>query len=153
MSQEQTIEKLWSELTSIENIDDRIIAIHNDTISKSPNYQVIAEENPQRLFELLGGDDAEINTNNWAFEYTYEDYIQEYDIEYDSAEASEWDLEEKSIEHAHDTGYWYVTGTCVIEGPNNIELKFEFEYCEGYLGGISGTPYNLSEHGTHGILF
>ena len=51
--QEQTIEKLWSELTSIENIDERIIAIYNDTISKSPNYQVLAEGNPQRLFELL----------------------------------------------------------------------------------------------------
>jgi hypothetical protein len=153
MLQEQKNDKLWLELTSIESIDERIIAIHKDTKSTSPKFQILAEENPQLLFELLGGDNFEINTNNWAFEYTYENYIQEYDIEYDSAESSEWDLEEKSIEHAHDTGYWYVTGTCVIEGPNNIELEFEFEYCEGYLDGILGTPYNLSEHGTHGIHF
>ena len=147
------IEILWLELTSISNIDDRRVAIYNDTKSKTPRYKVLAEENPHLLFELLGGDDSELDTMNWAFEYSYKDYIEEYDIEYDSTEADGWDLEEKSIEHAHDTGHWYVTGTCVIVGPNNIELEFEFEYCEGYLEGIIGTPYNLEEHGNHGILF
>ncbi|MDA8980018.1 hypothetical protein N9G63_03140 [Chitinophagales bacterium] len=153
MTQENKIELLWSELTSIDNIDDRKMTIYKDVQSNSRKYQILAEEDPNRLFEILGGDHSEITTSNWAFEYSYEDYIQENDIEYDVNEANEWDLEEKSIEHAHDTGHWYVTGTCIIEGPDNIELEFEFEYCEGYLDGIIGTPYNESEHGDHGILF
>ena len=41
----------------------------------------------------------------------------------------------------------------IIEGPNGIELEFEFEYNEGYLDGILGTPYNVTQHGNHGILF
>jgi hypothetical protein len=102
---------------------------------------------------LLDGDKSEINSNNWAFKYTYEDYIEENDIEFDPDEEEEWDLEEKSIEHAIDTGHWYVTGTCVIEGRDNIELKFEFDYCDGLLDRIMGTPYNENEHGNHGILF
>ena len=68
-------------------------------------------------------------------------------------EKENWDLEEKSIERAHDTGHWYVTGTSTIEGPNGIELEFEFEFCEGYLDGIIGTPYNEDEHRNHGIEF
>jgi hypothetical protein len=153
MKQEDKIELFWSELKSIKNIEDRIVTIHKDIQSDSPKYQILAKENPHRLFELLGGDDSEITTSNWAFEYTYEDYIGENDIEYDANEAKEWDLDEKSIEHAHDTGHWYVTGTCIIEGPEDIELEFEFEYCEGYLDAIIGTPYNQTEHGNHGILF
>jgi hypothetical protein len=153
MTEENKIELLWSELTSIKNIEDRIVAIYKDIQSDLCKYKIIAEQDPHRLFELLGGDDSEITSSNWAFEYTYEDYIGENDIEYDANEAKEWDLEKKSIEHANDTGYWYVTGTCIIEVPDGIELEFEFEYCEGYLEGIIGTPYNQTEHGNHGILF
>ena len=153
MAEENNIELLWSELTSIDVIDDRKIAIYKDVQSNFRKYQILAEEDPHRLFEILGGDDSEITTSNWAFEYSYEDYIQENDIEYNENEANEWDLEGNSIKHAHDTGNWYVTGICIIKGPYNIELVFEFEYCEGYLDGIIGTPYNESEHGGHGILF
>ena len=153
MSQDQNVEVLWSELTSIGSIDDRRVVVYNDKNKKSPKYQVLAEKDPERLFELLGGDDAEIEPNNWAFEYTYEDYIAENDLEYDPAEAELWDVEEKSVEHAHDTGHWYVSGTCVLSGPGDVELPFEFEFCEGYLEGITGTPYNEEEQGNHGILF
>ena len=153
MSQNQKTEILWSELTLIENINDRRVLIHNDTKIKMPKYQILAEDDPYRFFELLDGDKSEINSNNWAFKYTYEDYIQENDIEYDPEEADEWDLEGKSIEHAYDTGHWYVSGTCLIEGPNNIELEFEFDYCDGLLDRIIGTPYNENEHGNRGILF
>ncbi len=153
MTQENYIELLWSELTSFINIDERIAAIYKDIQSDLRKYQILAEEDPNLLFELLGGDDSKIKTSNWAFEYTYEDYIQENDLEYDANEANEWDLEEKSIKHAHDTGHWYVTGICIIDGTDNAKLEFEFEYCEGYLDGIIGTPYNESKHANHGILF
>jgi hypothetical protein len=153
MTQENSTELLWTELLLINNIDDRVLTIFNDIESKFHKYQILAEEDPQRLFQLLGGDDLEIQTYNWAFEYSYEDYINENDLEYDANEAGKWDLEEKSIEHAHDTGHWYVTGIILVQGPKNIELEFEIEYCEGYIDGIIGTPYNKSKHGNHGILF
>jgi hypothetical protein len=92
MTQENKIELLWSELTSIKSIDDRIVAIYKDIQSDSRKYKILAKEDPNRLFELLGGDDSKIKTSNWAFEYTYEDYIQVNDIEYDENEANEWDL-------------------------------------------------------------
>jgi hypothetical protein len=28
----------------------------------------------------------------------------------------------------------------IIEGPDGFELEFEFEYNQGYLDGITGTP-------------
>lgn len=153
MSQENKIELLWSELTLMNDVDDRKLAIYSDAKNNFHKYKILAEEDPHRLFEILGGNDSEVTTSNWAFEYSYEDYILENDIEYDVNDANDWNLEGKSIEHAHNTGHWYVTGTCVIEGPENIKLVFEFEYCEGYFNGIIGTPYNECEHGNHGIEF
>jgi|LakMenEpi03Aug12_release.lakeMendotaPanAssembly.Ray.scaffolds.fasta_scaffold1668593_1 hypothetical protein len=153
MTQKTEMEKLWVELESIINLEERVISIHRDIADNKNRYKVLAEEDPYRLFKLLEGDDSELSTQNWAFEYTYEEYIKEYDIEYDSEEEKKRDLEEKSIERAHDIGHWYVTGTSIIEGPNGIELEFEFEFCEGYLDGIIGTPYNEAEHGNHGIYF
>jgi hypothetical protein len=153
MKQITEMEKLWTEIESIENIKKRVILIHNDICDNTNRYKVLSEEDPYRLFELLGGDDSDLMTTNWAFEYAYKEYIEEYDIEYDSIEEKKWDLEEKSIQRAHDTGHWYVTGTTVIAGPNGIELAFEFAFCEGYLDGIIGTPYNEAEHGNHGFEF
>ena len=153
MTKNQKIEKLWSEIEIVENIQDRIILIHEDISTKKNKYKVLAKNDPYRLFQLLGGDEDEISRTNWAYEYTYQDYINQYDIEYDAEDADRWDTEEKSIERAHDLGHWYVTGISIVKGPHKIELEFEFEFCEGYLGGIIGTPYNQNEHGNHGIEF
>ncbi len=152
MKKSRNIEALWAELSSLADINERRSVIHQDTRLDAPRYLVLAEDDPYRLFNLLGGDASEIETMNWAFEYTYEECIEENDIEYDSEEEKNWDLEKKSIERAHNTGHWYVTGTSIVKGPNGIELEFEFEFCEGYLGIIIGTPYNREEHG-HGIGF
>ena len=153
MKKKIDLEKLWEELESITNIDERVILIHRDIIDNEKRYKVLAEKNPYRLFELLGGDESKISTRSWAYEFTYDDYIELMDLEYDSKEEKKWNLNEKSIERAHDTGHWYVTGTSVITGPNGIELHFEFAFCEGYLDGIIGTPYNEAEHGNHGFKF
>jgi hypothetical protein len=61
--------------------------------------------------------------------------------------------DERSIQRAHDLGYWYVTGECLVECENGGVLVFEFQYSEGYLDGIIGTPYNKNDHGNHGIPF
>ena len=153
MTQENNIELLWSELTSMDNFDDRRVAIYNDIQSNLRKYQILAEKAPYRLFKILGGDDSEITTSNWATEYNYDDYIEENSVEYEEDEEDEWDLEEESIKHAHNTGHWLVTGICIIKGPDNIELEFEFDYCEGYLSGIIGTPYYKANPKYHGILF
>jgi hypothetical protein len=153
MKQKTEMEKLWTEIESIKNIKKRVILIYKDISDNINRYEGLSEEDPYRLFELLGGDDSDLTTTNWAFEYTYKEYIEENDIEYDPTEERKWDLEEKSIQKAHDTGNWYVTGTSVITGPNGIELDFEFAFCEGYLDGIIGTPYNEAEHGNHGFKF
>jgi len=153
MTDNQEIEKNWEIISSISNIEERIIHIYNDVKKKRPKYKKIIEENPYRLFKLLGGDESEIIKKNWAFEYSYEQYISDNEIEYDAVEAALWNLKDKSIKNAYDTGHWYVTGTCRINGPNDIVLEFEIEFCEGYFGGIIGTPYNKCNHGNHGILF
>ena len=87
------------------------------------------------------------------FSYLQDNIWNENNIEYDSTVADNWNLEEKSINHAHETGHWYVTGTCKIYGPADIKLQFEFEFCEGYIDGIIGTPYNEDEQDNHGIVF
>lgn len=135
------LEIIWSKLESIDSKDSIRKVIQDDVKSKKPVFKILSETDPQRLFEILGGYDFEIEMNNWAFEHTYEQYISDYDIEYDEVEALTWDLEEKSIENAMETGHWYVTGTCVINEPEGVEFEFEFGYSDGYLDGIIGTPY------------
>ncbi len=147
------IEISWEELESIENIEERVTSIHRDITGNKNRYKILAEKDPYRLFKLLGGNDSALSTKNWAFEYTYNDYIEQYDIEYNPEEEKIWDLKENSIKRAHYTGHWHVTGTSIIEGLNGIELQFKFEFCEGYLDGIIGTPYNKGKHGNHGIEF
>jgi hypothetical protein len=153
MVQKRDLETLWTEISSITSVDERRTLVYNDTESKKPKYKVLAEEDPYRLFNLLEGDEADICKTNWAYEYTYDEYVDDNGLDYDEEEADNWDLEEQSIQHAHDTGNWYVTGICIIEGPDGIELSFESAFCEGYLDGIIGTPYNEMRHGGHGIEF
>ena len=153
MSPKPDLETIWAKISSITSVDERRTLIYKDSKSKRPKFKVLTKEDPYRLFELLGGDKSNIITTNWACEYTYEDYIEWHGYDYDKREAKHWKLEEQSIKHAHDTGHWYVTGICTIEGPDGIELSFEFAFCEGYLDGIIGTPYNQEKHGRHGIEF
>ena len=136
------LEIIWSKLESIGSIDRIREVIQEDVKLKKPAYKILSETDPQRLFDILGGNDFEIEMNNWAFEYPYEQYISDYDIEYDEVEALNWDVEEKSIENAMETGHWYVTGTYTINEPDGVELEFEVGYSDGYLDGIIGTPYS-----------
>jgi hypothetical protein len=135
------LEIIWSKLEYIDSKDRIRKVIQEDVTSKKPVFKILSETDPQRLFDIVGGDDFEIEMNNWAFEYTYEQYISDYDIEYNEVEALNWDIEEKSIENSMETGHWYVTGTCVINEPEGVEFEFEFGYSDGYIDGIIGTPY------------
>ena len=153
MAKQQDLEPLWAEISSIASVDERRTLIYNDSEFRRPKYKVLAEHDPYRLFNLLEGDEANISTSNWAYDYTYEEYVEDNDLEYDEDEAEGWDLEEQSVQRAHDTGNWYVTGICIIRGTDDVELPFEFAYSEGYVDGIIGTPYNQEKHGRHGIEF
>jgi hypothetical protein len=153
MKNNNETEELWETISLIENFEERIILIFKDTKKKKPIFKILAEENPYRLFKLLGGDESEVNLCNMAFEYTYEQYISDYEIEYDTFDAANWDLEERSIEQAHDSGHWYVTGSCEINGPNDIILEFEFEFTDGVIDGIITTPYYEINHDRNGFRF
>ena len=50
-------------------------------------------------------------------------------------------MEAESIEKAHDSGHWFVTGISNLEGLKGEKIFFELEYAEGYFEGIIGvTP-------------
>ena len=146
-------DSLWLELIEIENIVYRRSLIFNDINSGNNRFELIAENDPFRLFELLGGDEADSIKNNWAFKYTYENYLEEEDKEYVEKEANEWDVDEKSIERAHESGHWYVTGEVILEGLKGEELFFELQYTEGFFDSLISTPYNYNDTKDHGILF
>ena len=82
------------------------------------------------------------------------DYINEYGINYNKSDEKSWDLENKSIENANDTGYYYVTGVVILKGLKGEKIAFELEYTDGYFDKIIGTPYDTDEFGNeHGIYF
>ena len=149
------MEDLWQSLEQIEDINDRIRLIYDDVQSGRNKFKEISIENPFKLFTLLGGDTCDVEaTDNWAFEYKYEEYINENGLDFDAKEAAKWDLEEMSIERADETGYYYQTGLYHLIGPDNIKLPFEFEFCEGDVDMLIGNPYNTEEDGnTHGIYY
>jgi len=150
-------EELFQELLSAESVEERKQIIFKDISKKHPIYKSIAESNPSRFFDLLGGEDNLWEEPlNWAFEWTADNAAKEaeesgHNFEID---AKGWNLEKESIKRANETGRWYVTSYCVIKGENNVELPFESEYCDGYYDKIIGTPYNTPIGGnSHGIAF
>lgn len=60
MLSDNKIELLWSELLQIDNIDKRKEIIYHDTFKSKPIYSVLAEQNPFRLFEIIGGDFSDV---------------------------------------------------------------------------------------------
>jgi len=154
MNKKFDLNNLWLELTKIKDFETLRSMIYKDSSSKNNRYKLIADDDPLRFFELLGGDEAEAERFNWAYEYTYKDYINEYGINYNKSDEKSWDLENKSIENANDTGYYYVTGVVILKGLKGEKIAFELEYTDGYFDKIIGTPYDTDEFGNeHGIYF
>ncbi len=173
MSTAKDSEELLNELLSIDDIEKRKEIIFNDISKRNPKYKIIAQDDPYKLFDALGGDEDEvIRTHNWAYEYTFNDFLTEqidngYEFDEDTFEGTkeEWkeyqnhlnllrekfDEKEESIKRANDTGNYYVTGLYEIKGKNNIILPFEWDFCEGYLESIIGTPYDTPKD--HGYSF
>ena len=136
------LKKLWDTLESVESLEDRVRIIHKDIAEHANFFKPLAEEDPYRLFKLLGGEVLDATRTNWAIEYTYENYIEDNDLEFDSKEAESWDIEERSIKRAEDTGHWLVTGIVSLDVDESSSLLFEIEFAEGYFDGIIGTPYD-----------
>jgi hypothetical protein len=146
-------DNLWLELTKIDNIVKRRSLIFDDVKSGRKRFEVLAENDPFRFFELLGGDESSAIRYDWAFEYTYNDYIDSNGLEYDENDADNWDLEEESIKNAYDYGYWHVTGIVILDGLKGEKLFFDLQYTQGHCDGIIGTPYNTDDNlKEHGIL-
>jgi hypothetical protein len=167
----EEIQALWDEFLSIEEIDDRRRIIFEDTKKKRPKFKALAENNAFELFTELGGSDSMIEvTENWAFEYTYENWVNDYGEEEEDIDDEEkkrleedenwedenekkktpreleWDLEEESIQRAHDTGYWLQTCLCILEGPDDVSLPFIFGFTEGeFDGSVLENPYTTKD--------
>ncbi len=147
-------DNLWLELTKIESTAKIRSLIFTDVKSGRKRFKVLADDNPNRFFDVLGGDESDAIRYNWAFEYSHNEYIEENELEYDENEANKWDMEAESIEKANDSGHWLVTGISTLDGLKGEQLFFELQYSEGYFDGIIGTPYNTNESGNeHGIPF
>jgi hypothetical protein len=52
------VEAKWIELMSMSNIDDRVIAIHEDIKNNVLTFMELAEDDPYRFFKLLSNEMA-----------------------------------------------------------------------------------------------
>ena len=147
------IKALFEEISAIPEIEARKKIIFEDLKSENPKFKKLADSNPKQFFKILGGKISEVEpTNDWAIEFTYKDYIEENFEEYNEEESKKWNLVEESINRADETGNWYVTGLYILNGVGNIQLPFEFDFCEGILDDVIGHPYNTPINGNkHGI--
>lgn len=148
------MENLWSHIEQLSSTEERMDVILTDIKNSTFIYKELAIENPQRLFELVGGDVSNVDvTHRWATEYTYQNYIDDYELEFNELESGSWNIEEKSIERAEEMGDYYCTGRVIIYNRSHAELEFEFEYCDGYLEGIIASPYDFAiKEPDYGIL-
>jgi hypothetical protein len=147
------IHELSQALLAITDIDVRKNLIFEDVKSDNPKFKKFAENNPLKLFEILGGNINDVEpTNNWAVEFTYKDYIEENIEVYNEEDSKKWNLAEESIKRADETSNWYVTGLYILTGAGGIQLPFECDYCEGIPYDVIGHPYNTPINGNaHGI--
>jgi len=177
---EKEIQDLWDEFLSIESEEDRRRVIFKDAKKRKPKFKILADQSPWDFFIELGGIESDIvPTDNWAFEYTYEDWVDEYGEEEEEIDEEErkrreenedweddyepkktqreleWDLEKESIKHAEETGHWLQTCLCSLEGPGDVSLPFIFGFTEGeFDGSVLENPYT-TENGneSYGIPF
>ena len=150
------IKVLFEEISAIPDIDARKKIIFEDLKSENPKFKKLADSNPKQFFKIAGGNLDDIEdiepTNYWAIEFTYKDYIEENFEDYNEDDSKKWNLVEESIKRAYDTDIWYVTGLYILNGSGDIQLPFEFDFCEGILDDVIGHPYNTPINGnTHGI--
>jgi hypothetical protein len=145
--------ELFEELLSIKDIETRKKIIFEDIQTEFPKYKIIAETNPKKFFKILGGKLSEVEpTNEWAIEFTYKDYIEENCEVYNEDDSKKYNLIEESKNRAYETSEWIVTGQYILSGNGNIQLPFEFDFCEGFVDDVIGHPYNTPISGKkHGI--
>lgn len=139
-------ELIWDALEAYDSVDQIRKIVFEDVNSKKPALKGLAETDPIRLYNLLKGDEFELQITAWAQEFTYEQYVNDYDLEFNELEKSTWDVEEKSKERARENGYWLETGTCLIDKPDGVELRFEFNLTEGEPDIILATPYDKCDY-------
>lgn len=166
---EEEIQALWEEFLSVEETDDRRNIIFEDIKKRNPKYKILAEDSPLEFFIELGGNEYDIEpTHNWAIEYTYKDWVDEYGEEeideeekkrrnededwednYERKKTSrelEWDLQAESIQHAYDTGFWRQTCLFTLKGPDDVSLPFIFGCTEGeFDGSVLENPYTTKD--------
>ena len=142
---ENNLDCLWEELSAINDKFKLRKKICNDIQSNENRYKPLAFDDPYRLFDLLGGDQNDAELINWARVYTYKEYINESEEFYNEEVESKWDIIKESSKRAEDTGYWYVTGVCILEAGDGCELKFVIGFTEGEVDEVIDTPYKTGD--------
>jgi hypothetical protein len=140
------IELIWNRLEAFGSVEKIRQVIQMDVNSKDQVLKILAESDPNRLYNLLNGDEFELQVTAWAPEFTYEQYVNEYDVEFSELDKLNWDIEEKSIGRATEDGYWLETGTCLIDKPDGVELRFEFNLTDGERDVTLATPYDKDDY-------
>jgi hypothetical protein len=147
------IQQLFDELLAIEDIEARMKLIFEDVKSDNPKFKKLAETNPKQFFKILGGKLSDVEpTHEWAIEFTYKEYIEENFEASKEEDSKKWNLIEESKKRADETGNWYVTALYILSGAGDIQLPFEFDFCEGLIDDVIGHPYITPISGKkHGI--
>ncbi len=142
------IKELFEEISAIPEIEARKKIIFEDVKSDNPKFKKLADSNPKQFFKILGGKLSDVEpTNEWAIEFTYKEYIEENLEAYSEEDSKKWNMIEESKKRADETGNWYVTALYILSGAGDIQLPFEFDFCEGILDDVIGHPYNTPING------
>jgi len=149
------IRNLIFELTCLDSIEERRLIIASDLKSGVLRFKILASSEPFIFFQLLGGEKETLEpTHSWASKYTYEDYLgNNPEISFSVEDEKNWDIQEKSIEQAYETGVWYDTCSVALAVKDGSKLFFLFDFCEGFLNDCLACPYEMgSEDFTFGYL-
>ena len=80
-------------------------------------------------------------THSWASKFTYADYLDNNpEITFSVEDEKNWDLEQKSIEQAYETGVWSDICSIALVAKEGVKLPFLFDFCEGLLNDCLATP-------------
>lgn len=139
---EKIIHSLKTELLNF-NIEDRKTIILEDL--QIGKFRILANDNPIEFFKLLGGELEnfdEKSLRNWARPYSYEQYIKEFNLEFNQYDFENYDIEKESIIDAFEYVYWIKTVDFKLYVDQNNYLEFIGELFSGKITSILKTPYD-----------
>lgn len=113
------------------SLEERFQAVAQD-LERPPSdwkWCFLADTNPERFMRLLG--ESLVNEYHYSMyvsPYTYEKYIEDMELDYDPAEAANYDEEKESLDLAYDNGCAFnVVAFKTLQSKKGISVCFGFE--------------------------